>query len=85
MVADTTGANGAATPKGLGHDLELLREPLKYCGSLDKFEYSDLTTIIGREFSRAQLTDWMRADDADVLLRDLAITSTYLDLHYYRL
>lgn len=49
----------------------LIREPLKYSGSLDQYEHQDLTAAIGREYPHAQLSELL-ADDAK--LRDLAIT-----------
>lgn len=79
MISETNGTNGATNGfrlNGTKHDDQLIREPLKYSGSLDKFESVDLTTIIGREFPKVQLTDLLKAHNADVLLRDLAITGT---------
>ena len=51
------------------------REPLKLSGALDSFESFDVTPIIGREFPKAKLVDWLNAENADDLIRDLAITS----------
>lgn len=53
------------------------KEPLKLAGVLDQFDQFDTTPVIGTEFRTAQLVDWMRAPNADELLRDLAITSTH--------
>jgi hypothetical protein len=44
--------------------------PLEYSGSLDHYESFDVTSVIGREFPKLQLTDIL-SDDAKV--RDLAI------------
>ena len=44
--------------------------PLKYSGSLDSFEHSDVTSVIGREFPKLQLSQIIE-DDAKI--RDLAI------------
>jgi hypothetical protein len=52
------------------------REPLKLSGALDKFEQFDVTPVIGREFVNVDLADWLKAPNADELLRDLAITGT---------
>jgi len=54
------------------------REPLDLEGVLDEFKSFDVTPIIGREFPDAQIVDWLNAPNADALIRDLAITSTYL-------
>jgi hypothetical protein len=46
--------------------------PLTYSGTLDHYESFDVTSVIGREFPKLQLTDILK-DDAKI--RDLAITS----------
>jgi hypothetical protein len=51
------------------------KEPLKASGALDAFEQFDVTPVIGREFPKANLVDWINSPNADQLLRDLAITS----------
>ena len=54
--------------------------PLKLGKSLDAFEKVDGTPLIGTEFARGiQLSQWLKAPNADELIRDLAILSTYLD------
>jgi len=44
--------------------------PLQYSGTLDQYESFDVTSVIGKEFPKLQLTDLL-SDDAKV--RDLAI------------
>jgi hypothetical protein len=56
----------------------LKRKPLKYSGSLDQFKHFESTPVIGREYTDAQLAEWIASPNADTLLRDLAITSTHL-------
>ena len=52
------------------------RKPLDLSGVLDKFSYEDTTPEIGREFLNVNIVDdIMKAENADELLRDLAITS----------
>src|ERR1700738_4857785 len=54
----------------------LLREPLKSSGSLDQFAHEDLTPSTGTEFaSSTQLSQLLKAHNADELIRDLAILS----------
>lgn len=54
------------------------REPLQLSGALDKFASEDITPVIGREFpSLSIVEDILNADNADELIRDLAITSTH--------
>lgn len=48
---------------------------LKLSGALNDYEAFDVTPVIGREFPKANLVDWLSADNADELIRDLAITS----------
>lgn len=51
------------------------REPLVLKGVLDQYESFEVTPIIGKEFSTANLKEWLRAPNSDELIRDLAITS----------
>jgi hypothetical protein len=48
--------------------------PLQYSGTLDNYESFDVTSVIGREFPKLQLTDILN-DDAKI--RDLAILGTW--------
>jgi hypothetical protein len=53
------------------------REPLQPSGILDKFDFEEVTPIIGREFPTLNIVDdLLNAPNADDLLRELAITST---------
>lgn len=45
--------------------------PLKYSGTLDAYENFDVTSAIGREFPKLQLSQIV---DDDAKIRDLAIT-----------
>ncbi|KAI1880551.1 hypothetical protein JX265_000791 [Neoarthrinium moseri] len=47
-----------------------LNEPLKYTGTLDDYKHFDVTSVIGLEFPKLQLTDILH-DDAKI--RDLAV------------
>ena len=48
--------------------------PLKLGKSLDAYEKTDSTPTIGTEFARGvQLTDLLKAPNADEIIRDLAI------------
>lgn len=50
------------------------RAPLKTTGVLDAYESFDVTPVIGREFPKANLVEWLNAPNSDELIRDLAIT-----------
>jgi hypothetical protein len=51
-------------------------KPLKVSGALDKFTHIEATPIIGREYPTVNIVDDIfNAENADELLRDLAITS----------
>lgn len=53
-----------------------VREPLVLSGILDKFQYEDPTPALGREYTNVNIVDdLLNAENADELLRDLAITS----------
>ena len=59
-----------------GNDLARSRTTgLKYSGSLEQYNYSDVTTVIGREFEGLQVRELLKADDQ--VYRDLALTSEF--------
>ncbi|ROV98044.1 hypothetical protein VMCG_07077 [Cytospora schulzeri] len=60
------------------------REPLKLSGALEAHESFDLTPIIGREFPKANLVEWLDAENSDELLRDLAITISQRGVVFFR-
>lgn len=62
-------------PSSSASHIPLPRAPLKTTGVLDAYESFDVTPVIGREFPTANVVEWLRAPNADDLLRDLAITS----------
>src|SRR5271168_3774542 len=55
----------------------LRARPLTKSGALDDYKQFDSTPAIGREFPDAQLVDLITSPQADILLRDLAITSSF--------
>ncbi|KXS94343.1 hypothetical protein AC578_4413 [Pseudocercospora eumusae] len=63
------------TPRG-GPPYSRLTEPLKLTGALARHgvEYRDLTGVLGREFPKASIVEWMNAPNADELMRELAVT-----------
>jgi len=76
---DAKPANGHSAKNSAQLDLPELKtghkEPLKLSGALDHFDSFDVTPVIGREFPHADLAKWLRSNNSDDLLRDLAITS----------
>ena len=52
--------------------------PLKLGNSLDDWKYEDLTRAIGRVYPEVDLAEVLASPKADILLRDLAITSKQL-------
>jgi hypothetical protein len=38
---------------------KLIKAPMKLTGALDKFESFDLTPVIGKEFPKANLAEWL--------------------------
>lgn len=60
-------------------------KPLKLTGVLEKFDYEEVTPVIGREFPTLNIVDdLINAENADELLRELAITSkAYITTHHY--
>jgi len=64
--------------------LSLKGGPLKSSGSLDKFEQDDVTPVIGTEFPKANLVDWLNAPNANELIRDLAIKISERGVVFFR-
>ncbi|OTA98587.1 hypothetical protein M426DRAFT_325855 [Hypoxylon sp. CI-4A] len=59
--------------------------PLALIGSLEKFSYEDTTPAIGREFPNVNIVDdLLHADNADDLIRDLAITISQRGVVFFR-
>ncbi|KAK4130235.1 taurine catabolism dioxygenase [Trichocladium antarcticum] len=61
-----------------------IREPLQLSGALDAQESFDVTPVIGREFPKANLVEWLNAPNADDLIRDLAITISQRGVVFFR-
>lgn len=61
------GGNDIARPR--------LTKPLTDSGSLEGYDYNDLTPVIGREFLNLQVKDLLKADDR--VIQDLALTSEH--------
>lgn len=48
-------------------------------GVLNQFEQFDVTPVIGREFPKANLVEWINSPNADELLKELAYISEIAD------
>ncbi|PKY09297.1 putative taurine catabolism dioxygenase [Aspergillus campestris IBT 28561] len=51
-----------------------ISQPLEYSGSLDPYTYSDLTPVIGREYSGLQIVEILKDESCDQIIKDLAVT-----------
>lgn len=65
-------------------DAKAQSKRLESTGALDQYESFDVTPVIGREFPRANLVEWLHAPNADELLRELALTSRLYFSHRNR-
>ncbi|KAK3214336.1 hypothetical protein GRF29_28g2781686 [Pseudopithomyces chartarum] len=54
--------------------LDTRQKPLSLSGALEKYDSFDITPVIGKEFPKANVVEWMNDPNSDALLRDLAIT-----------
>jgi alpha-ketoglutarate-dependent taurine dioxygenase len=63
---------------------KLIKTPMQLAGALDKFESFDVTPAIGMEFPTANLAEWLKAPNADELIRDLAITVSQRGVVFFR-
>ncbi|KAH8662371.1 hypothetical protein BX600DRAFT_498913 [Xylariales sp. PMI_506] len=60
-------------------------KPLVPSGALEKFEYEETTPVIGREFINVNIVDdILNAENADELLRDLAIAISQRGVVFFR-
>lgn len=65
-----------APPAEPPHQKTQSRKPLTLFGALDTFRYEETTPLIGREYLDVDIVkDILESEDADALIRDLAITS----------
>ncbi|PSN59475.1 taurine dioxygenase family protein [Corynespora cassiicola Philippines] len=63
----------------------ITRQSLKPSGILDKFGYEDVTPVIGREFPNLNLVDdILKAENADELIKELAITISRRGVVFFR-
>ncbi|TVY15553.1 putative alpha-ketoglutarate-dependent sulfonate dioxygenase [Lachnellula arida] len=63
---------------------KLTKAPIQLSGALDKFESFDVTPVIGKEFPKANLAQWLEAPNADELIRDLAVTVSQRGVVFFR-
>ena len=52
-----------------------ISQPLEYSGSLDSCTYSDLTPVIGTEYSGLQIVEILKDQSCDQIIKDFAVTS----------
>lgn len=55
-----------------------IKAPLKLSGAIDSWKNFEVTPVIGREYADVDLAAVLTAENSDELLRDLAITSTFI-------
>ncbi|KAK3361211.1 hypothetical protein B0T24DRAFT_117903 [Lasiosphaeria ovina] len=60
------------------------RTPLVLSGATDSYESFDVTPVIGREYPKAKLVEWLDAPNSDELIRDLAITISQRGVVFFR-
>jgi alpha-ketoglutarate-dependent taurine dioxygenase len=63
---------------------KLIKTPMKLTGALDKFESFDLTPVIGKEFPKANLAEWLQDPNSEELIRDLAVTVSQRGVVFFR-
>ncbi|GAA6042333.1 hypothetical protein JCM8097_003851 [Rhodosporidiobolus ruineniae] len=64
---------------------KLLRQPLELTGALDQFKPRDLTPVLGAQFaSGVQLPDLLEAENADEVLRELAVLVSRRNVVFFK-
>ncbi|KAM0697589.1 hypothetical protein Q7P36_002443 [Cladosporium allicinum] len=84
MATATIQASGSVSETVPIESTKTHKEPLRLQGVLDQYESFDVTPIIGQEFPRANLKEWLEAPNSDELLRDLAITISQRGVVFFR-
>lgn len=75
MVAPILQTTSSSTIKGGNPAAQSrLSSPLQYSGSLNSFSHSDLTPVIGREYTGIQITDILKSENSDQIIQDFAVT-----------
>ncbi|KAF2120924.1 hypothetical protein BDV96DRAFT_683328 [Lophiotrema nucula] len=59
-------------------------KPLQDSGSLNQYEHFDVTPVIGREYPTLNVVDLLNDENADTLLRDLAIQISQRGVVFFR-
>ena len=77
VSTETAPVNGTAGKKQALGPFPRFKGPLKLAGVLDEFESVEITPVLGREYPKAKIVEWMNAPNSDELLRDLAITVSH--------
>ncbi|KAJ7742122.1 hypothetical protein DFH07DRAFT_750587 [Mycena maculata] len=63
---------------------ETVARSLPRSDALDQYPSFDLTPVIGRQFTTAQLSDWLKASNSDELLRELAIVISERNIVFFK-
>ncbi|KAG9230468.1 TfdA family taurine dioxygenase [Amylocarpus encephaloides] len=63
---------------------KLRYRPMKYSGSLDHLDFVEVTPIIGREYTKAKITDILAASNSEAQLRDLAVVISERGVCFFR-
>jgi hypothetical protein len=78
MVAPVLQTTLSSTIKGGNPAAESrLSSPLQDSGALNGFSHSDLTPVIGREYTGLQITDILKSENSDQILKDFAVTGKF--------
>ncbi|WRT67275.1 uncharacterized protein IL334_004242 [Kwoniella shivajii] len=76
---------GDATETPTGVAQNTLKGPLEYKGTLEEYSHFEVTPSIGREFgSDLQLSQLLKADNSDDLIRDLAVLISRRGVCFFR-
>ncbi|KAI6765499.1 hypothetical protein HG530_006569 [Fusarium avenaceum] len=79
--AETSKMNGNSN----GHaDDQPIKKHYELSGCLDKYDSFKVGPVIGTEFPSANVAEWMRAENSDELIRELAITISQRGVVFFR-
>ncbi|KFY29468.1 hypothetical protein V491_00016, partial [Pseudogymnoascus sp. VKM F-3775] len=77
-------AAAAGNPAAAASTTASAKPWLKSSGFLDKFEYFEVTPVIGREYSNVDIVEWLQAPNSDELIKELAVTISERGVVFFR-
>ncbi|KAF2732384.1 taurine catabolism dioxygenase [Polyplosphaeria fusca] len=83
-MPSANGHSNGVSSHGIPTSCASCPEPIKYSGSLDSYEYFEITPIIGREYPKVRVTEVLNAPNAEQQIRDFAVIISERGVVFFR-